>query len=79
MGAARILIGILLSIFFSGIVWVITMSLSAEEDILSGTENFNSAFHLEEKTATNKFIISAYFAFTTLSSCGLGDFYPISN
>ena len=79
MGAARILIAILLSIFFSGIVWVITTSFSAEEDIISGSENFNSVFHIEEMTATNKFIISAYFAFTTLSSCGLGDFHPISN
>jgi len=42
---------------------------------------FNRMFGLDDpdKTPFDKLIISCYFALTTLSTVGYGDYYPISN
>jgi hypothetical protein len=34
---------------------------------------------MQDKTAYEKLIISCYFALTTLSTVGYGDYYPVSN
>jgi hypothetical protein len=36
-------------------------------------------WNLVEETGIRRSIISMYFAFTTLSTIGLGDFYPVSD
>ena len=40
---------------------------------------FINNFNLENENETKQLIISCYYALTTLSTVGYGDFYPISN
>ena len=36
-------------------------------------------WNLKDETPFRKVLISTYFGFTTLSTIGLGDFYPVSD
>jgi hypothetical protein len=40
---------------------------------------YNGKWDLIEETNARKVIISLYFAFTTLGTLGLGDYYPVSD
>ena len=55
-----------------------------EEDMLSENENaqkinFISFNELNLLSENHKLIVSCYFALTTLSTVGYGDYYPVSN
>jgi hypothetical protein len=54
-------------------------SLSGEELELANTENFIEYFELEDSSEMRKSIVGLYFAFTTLSTVGFGDYTPRSN
>ena len=45
----------------------------------SGTEYFIEKFNIDSKTASESSLIIMYWAFTTLMTIGLGDYYPASN
>ena len=45
----------------------------------SGSDNFIVAFQINVKESTSQMIALTYFAFTSLSTVGLGDMHPISN
>ena len=42
-------------------------------------DNFISTYELSESEGISNLIISYYYAFTTLSTCGLGDLHPVSD
>ena len=46
-----------------------------EEDLIT----FEKLFNFNDKAISEKVIIMAYYSFTTLSTVGFGDYYPISN
>jgi len=64
--------------FYSGLFWyVISYSQILTEGI--GSETFLEEFDLLEIDNVKRTISLMYFAFTTLSTVGLGDYHPISN
>lgn len=46
---------------------------------LEHTNTFIKEFDLKDKESMHQLIVSCYFALTTLSTVGYGDYYPISN
>jgi len=54
---------------------MISNELNAEDE----EETFVKTFGLNEASNKRKLIVSCYFALTTLSTVGYGDFYPVSN
>ena len=71
----RLIIIALIITYFIGSAWYYISMVETE----SGDGNtFIRNFGLSEMSNNRKVIISCYFALTTLSTVGYGDFYPIS-
>ena len=77
----RILLSILLLAFVLGSVWYIYSSVvwDYKDELLKSFQDddiFIDAYGLANKHAASNGLAVTYFAFTTLSSVGFGDFYP---
>lgn len=71
-----------------GLLWYIicdfvlvsqTKNVSSEEQDPAVYENFLTHFGITEKSTMDQMWALTYFAFTTLSTVGFGDFHPRSN
>ncbi|CAI2386506.1 unnamed protein product [Moneuplotes crassus] len=62
--------------YFIGCFWFF---ISSELQPGSDDDTFVKSFELNEEDSFRKLIVSCYFALTTLSTVGYGDYYPISN
>ena len=60
--------------YFGGLSWFIFCKI--EHKINTNEVTFIENFNLEEKLPYELSLLSTYFMFTTLSTVGLGDFYP---
>ena len=67
----RIMIQIVLSGYFTGLLIYILFDIS--------NSDFFAQFELEEKSTSELIITFWYFSFTTITTVGLGDYYPVSN
>lgn len=77
--------------YFLGIIWIIITDLCLEAEIIHqkslgdealkahNTESFLTYYELEDNDARRNTIVGLYFAFTTLSTVGFGDYAPRSN
>ena len=63
--------------YLVGIGWYIFCELNKETDT-SGSD-FNTKFDLNSQSDKHKAIVIFYWALTTISRVGLGDFYPTNN
>ena len=71
----RLLIIAIIITYFIGCFWfLISNELNGNAD-----QTFISVFELNEATNLRKLVVSCYFALTTLSTVGYGDYYPQSN
>lgn len=74
----RLIIIAIIITYFVGCSWYfISNELNPESD----EDTFVKVFEIDNDNATDyrKVIVSCYFALTTLSTVGYGDYYPISN
>ena len=67
----RIMIQIILSGYFTWLLIYILFDIS--------NSDFFTQFELEEKSTYDLIITFWYFSFTTITTVGLGDYYPVSN
>ena len=73
--------------YFTGLLWFIFCDLrlisydkvADYDDQDEGDQNFNNYFELYDKANLEKLITLAYFAFTSLSTVGFGDYHPRGN
>jgi hypothetical protein len=68
--------------YFMGMIWYIFCDLTQiDEEKLNGTQHvgFIKEFELDKNTDGQNAVIVIYFAFTTLSTVGFGDYHPRSN
>lgn len=73
--------------FFFGIIWLIWCDLSSDFRVYlnkllqnnSTDESFIDFFHIHFISNSEEFIIAFYFAFTSVTTVGLGDFHPRSD
>lgn len=80
---------ILNAAYVMGMLWIVTceaiedmilgVSYHQMQDLETYEDNFLVQFGLIDNTIKENVIISMYFAFTTLSTVGFGDFYPVSD
>jgi hypothetical protein len=71
----RLIVIAIIITYFVGCFWyLISESLNSSDD----PNTFIKVFGLDQKSDYDKLIISCYFALTTLSTVGYGDYYPIS-
>jgi len=62
--------------YFTGLIWFVF----SEMQFLGGAEeNYISAFNKDQFSNYDNTISLTYFAFTTLTTVGLGDYHPFSN
>ena len=71
----QLILIILAGSFFTGIVWYILSDYTME----TGSDNFINSFDINSLQNKDKIVTLTYFAFTSLSTVGLGDFHPLSN
>ena len=65
------MIQIVFSGYFTGLLIYILFDIS--------NSDFFAQFELEEKSTSELIITFWYFSFTTITTVGLGDYYPVSN
>lgn len=68
--------------YFMGMLWYIFCDLTLiPEDELDGKQHigFIKQFELDKNSNEENAVIVIYFAFTTLSTVGFGDYHPRSN
>ena len=70
----KLVLIILILSYFLGTLWFIF----SKETSSPGDYTFYNEYNLEEKTPSENLVIVLYFAFTTLSTVGFGDFNPKS-
>ena len=73
----KLVIIILTLSYFIGIFWFIFCDITKSEE--QDGENFFDHFDIEQNSDEKNAIIVTYYAFTTLSTVGFGDFHPRSN
>jgi hypothetical protein len=71
----RLIIIAIIITYFLGWFWYF---ISDEFNSSDTNKTFVKEFNLEHRTNFRKLIVSCYFALTTLSTVGYGDYYPIS-
>jgi len=72
----RLIIIAIIITYFLGCFWYL---ISNEMNPASAEQTFVKNFELENEGNFRKLIVSCYFALTTLSTVGYGDYYPVSN
>ena len=77
----KLIITILIISFYCGIFFFIWCDLTQDFDKDGGTESilFHAGSPIFEKSHLEATLAMMYWAFTTLSTVGLGDYYPMSN
>mmetsp|Transcript_41030 Transcript_41030/g.62412 ORF Transcript_41030/g.62412 Transcript_41030/m.62412 type:complete len:223 (-) Transcript_41030:986-1654(-) len=77
VNASRIILGLVFTAFYGGTIWfaMVNQYLKNDDDDL----DFPSVFLSKLENDLDKEILSIYFSFTTMSTVGLGDIYPISD
>ena len=86
----RLIIIAIIITYFIGCFWYMFITLYSHgltddtKEIETGSEttqktNFINFNEMESMENSHKLIISCYFALTTLSTVGYGDYYPVSN
>ena len=71
----RLIIIAVIITYFIGCSWFYYCNVAVGIDDVT----FVSANNLSDKTDTFQLIVSCYYALTTLSTVGYGDFYPVSD
>ena len=74
----KLVVFIALVSYFLGMFWYIYCK-QMEAEILGEHEGFISYFNIDEMSDFKKGVVVTYWAFTTLSTVGFGDYYPRSN
>ena len=72
----RLIIIAIIITYFVGCFWYF---VSNELNPADTEDTFVKVFELEDASNYRKVIVSCYFALTTLSTVGYGDYFPISN
>ena len=72
----RLIIIAIIITYFLGCLWYF---ISNEVNSDSTSQTFAKTFGLVNESDARKLIVSCYFALTTLSTVGYGDYYPLSN
>ena len=67
--------------FFEGMLWymICDMMRTVFGDEVDGESNYIVFFELDAKNTHENMVTQLYFALTTLSTVGFGDYYPVSN
>ena len=67
--------------YLLGMIWFVFCEIKINEgtDNYQEQDHFIDYFDIGSKTNNEKMIIMTYFLFTSLSTVGFGDYYPISN
>jgi ABC-type phosphate transport system permease subunit len=78
--ATRIIFSLMVILYYGGIIWflVISQMMDALEHDENYENRFSRAFDLESKSKFEQLLTANYFCFTTVSTVGLGDLYPVS-
>jgi len=63
----------------TGLLWYLVCDIILYLNPDSDAENFNIVFGVQEKNPFSIFLTMLYFAFTTISTVGLGDLHPRSS
>jgi hypothetical protein len=71
----RLIIIAIIITYFIGCAWFYFCHIDVDEE---GEISFITYFELESKKDTHQLIVSCYYALTTLSTVGYGDYYPVS-
>jgi len=71
----RLTVIAIITTYLTGCTWFYFCDIEVEED---GEHTFISYNYLDTKEDTHKLIVSCYYALTTLSTVGYGDFYPVN-
>ena len=75
----KLVIFIVLVSYFMGMFWYIYCQLTAVDNPIDEDIGFIAYWEFDKKTNYEKGVIVTYWAFTTLSTVGFGDYYPRSN
>jgi len=75
----RLIIIAIIFTYFIGCFWYMSSEVLNYETSKDEDGTFITKFGLEELSDYHKLVISCYFALTTLSTVGYGDYHPISN
>jgi hypothetical protein len=75
----RLIIIAIIITYFIGCFWYMTSKDLNYQSSKDANNTFITYYDLPSKTNYHKLVISCYFALTTLSTVGYGDFHPISN
>ena len=73
----RLIIIAIIITYFIGCFWYLMSDTANAEN--EGQTSFIKQFGLDTFDEDKRVIVSCYFALTTLSTVGYGDFYPVSN
>tara|TARA_B110000285_G_scaffold232775_1_gene304716 strand:+ start:757 stop:1332 length:576 start_codon:yes stop_codon:yes gene_type:complete len=66
--------------YFTGIVWMIYCDITSLHFVADTKEgHFIEEFDINSESQQMQMLMAMYYAFTSLSTVGFGDFYPISN
>lgn len=66
--------------YFTGIVWMIYCDITSFHFVADTKEgHFIEEFDINSESQQMQMLMAMYYAFTSLSTVGFGDFYPISN
>ena len=71
----KMMILIMLITYFMGILFFVWMEITQHED----EDAFRSKHGIDAMSPSSVVIVMMYWAFTTLSTVGFGDYYPISD
>jgi len=75
----KLVVIILTVSYFMGMWWYIYCDLTLDENATNQDVGFKSHFSLDLNTNGENAVIVTYYAFTTLSTVGFGDYHPRSN
>jgi hypothetical protein len=74
----RLIIIILILSYFLGTLWLLISKLLTNDKDDPEEKTFYNVYELRDKSNFTQLTIVVYFAFTTLSTVGFGDFHPKS-
>ena len=76
----RLVLTILIITYFIGLIFIFFSDFTEYYLFDPAISSFNEQFGFEPKViATYETLVGVYWAFTTLSTVGFGDYYPVSN
>ena len=75
----RLIIIAIIITYFIGCIWFMFCNIYNDQPDSPMPNSFIKKNELDKEDQTHQLIISCYYALTTLSTVGYGDYYPISN